>query len=536
MYISRLRLTNFLCHQNLKLKLSKGINFFVGNNNSGKTSILRAVSFLRSGLGRGQNASDIIFRSDESSSDAECCVMAIITFSPGEVTVNDDENQGLKNKTILNDPAFNKLVDYLFKKKLPDGEEPSYELKIKRLASDPKKIFICKPGSEDEQTAGSEDEQTWENPTGIPALVQRLLDPVFVWAEDTPETVADFSPNKALGKLIGQQLESLKKGNLWKEFKVAHKNLFIENADGHPAEKNFADLVEATLSALKNKLDEQYGGNNSVRFQFDPPSVESFTKQGTVILREENGIETGLEEKGTGMQRAFALAVIELLADQTNGMKKNELFCLDEPTTYLHPRAQIKLAEALEHLSIEGNQLLITTHSPYMIRNIEQNQDALFMLRAHDGVTTVNLPGKRADRPRSLSEITYFAFDIPTVEYHIELFGDIYEILNQRKAACRSKLALEPKDMTIQACGQKMKEIADQQSIHTEYIVRYDDRIGQQREVKEFLPLGIRNMIDHPHRDDDPHKDNKFTDAQLKNSIEIMIEILKYLQQKPAKV
>ena len=329
MYISRLRLTNFLCHQNLKLKLSKGINFFVGNNNSGKTSILRAVSFLRSGLGRGQNASDIIFRSDESSSDAECCVMAIITFSPGEVTVNDDENQGLKNKTILNDPAFNKLVDYLFKKKLPDGEEPIYELKIKRLASDPKKIFICKPGSEDEQaesedeqTAGSEDEQTWENPTGIPALVQRLLDPVFVWAEDTPETVADFSPNKALGKLIGQQLESLKKGNLWKEFKVAHKNLFIENADGHPAEKNFADLVEATLSALKNKLDEQYGGNNSVRFQFDPPSVESFTKQGTVILREENGIETGLEEKGTGMQRAFALAVIELLADQTNGMKK----------------------------------------------------------------------------------------------------------------------------------------------------------------------------------------------------------------------
>ena len=534
MYISRLSLKNFLCHQNLELRLSQGINFFVGNNNSGKTSILRAISFLRSGLGRGQNPTDVIFRSNQPCSDVECCVTAIITFSASEVAVNADENQDLLSKTILKDHTFDRLGKYLFEKNLPDVKEPIYELKIKRLASDPKKIFICKPKSEDEQ-AESEDEQIWENPTGIPALVQRLLDPVFVWAEDTPETVADFSPNKALGKLIGQQLESLKKGNLWQEFQVAHKNLFTENDNGHPNEKNFADLVEDTLSALKDKLDEQYGGNNSVRFQFDPPSVESFTKQGTVILREENGIETGLEEKGTGMQRAFALAVIELLADQTNGTEKNELFCLDEPTTYLHPRAQIKLAKALEQLSTEGNQLLITTHSPYMIRDIEESHDALFMLRADDGVTTVNMPGKKADRPRSLSEITYFAFDIPTVEYHIELFGDIYEILNHRKAVCRKKQTSEPKDMTIQACGNEMKEIAKQQSIQTEYIDRYDDRIKHHCKVTEFLPLGIRNMIDHPHRDDDPDKDNKFTDEQLKSSIEIMIKILKYLQQNPLK-
>lgn len=532
MYISRLYLTHFLCHRNLELNLSQGINFFVGNNNSGKTSILRAVSFLRSGLGRGQNASDIIFRSNEPCSNAECCVMAIITFSPGEVTVNDDENLGLTNKTILNDHAFDKLGNYLFKKNSSNVKEPIYELKIKRTASDSKKILICKPESENEQ-AESKEEQTWENPTGIPALVQRLLDPVFVWAEDTPETVADFSPNKALGKLIGQQLERLKQGNLWQEFQLAHKNLFDKNDDEHPEEQNFADLVEDTLTALKNKLDEQYGGNNSVRFQFDPPSVESFTKQGTVILREENGIETGLEEKGTGMQRAFALAVIELLADQTTGTGKNELFCLDEPTTYLHPRAQIKLAAALEHLSTERNQLLITTHSPYMIRGISKYRDTLFMLRAHDEFTKVIMPEKRDDRPRSLSEITYFAFDIPTIEYHIELFGDIYEILNRREAAKRPKDAT-PKDMTIKACGDKMEEIVTQKlSLPTEYIGRYDDRITQKRRVTEFLPLGIRNMIDHPHRDDDPHKDNKFTDDQLKSSIEIMINILVYLQQNP---
>lgn len=494
----------------------------MGNNNSGKTSILRAISFLRSGLGRGQNPSDVIFRSNEPSSDAECSVTAIITFSPSEVTVNDDENKGLSSKTILNDHAFDKLGNYLFKKSSSNKKELIYELKIKRVASDPKKILICKPRSENEQ-AGSKEEQTWENPTGIPALIQRLLDPVFVWAEDTPETVADFSPNKALGKLIGHQLEKLKQGNLWQEFQIAHKNLFVENDNEHPEEQNFAALIEKTLNALKNKLDEQYGGDNSVRFQFDPPSVESFTKQGTVILREENGIETGLEEKGTGMQRAFALAVIELLADQTTGKEKNELFCLDEPTTYLHPRAQIKLATALEHLSTEGNQLLITTHSPYMIRDIHKYRDALFMLRSHDEFTEVTMPEKRDDRPRSLSEITYFAFDIPTIEYHIELFGEIYEILNRREASKRKK-GVTPKDMPIQACGDKMEEIANQRPNQTQYIVRYDDRVNKKCKVTEFLPLGIRNMIDHP------HKDNKFTDDQLKSSIKIMINILEQLQ------
>lgn len=515
MYISKLELSNYLCHQQMELTLSPGINFFVGNNNAGKTSILRALSFLRSGLGRGQDATDITYQGDCSKESDLCSVTATIAFSQNEVST--DENDDTECGRLLGDPAFDKLARYLIPNESVEPAERIFELKVKKSAEEPKKILVLDPSSNSDDA--------WANVTGIPALFQRLFDPVFVWAEDTPETVADFSPNKTLGKLVSQQLDKLKNGTLWTQFKDAHEHLFSihnENSD----DPSFADLVQEELNKLKVKLDNQYGGDNLIRFNFAPPSVESFTKQGEVMLTEENGIETSLNDKGTGMQRAFALAVIELLAEETN-TGGNSIFCLDEPTTYLHPKAQIQLARALEKLGIYGNQLLVTTHSPYMLRDIRdigEHRDSLFVLRANDGVTPVNLPGKQTDRPRSLAEITYYAFNIPTIEYHIELFGDIYQILNNIELSKQTEHDLDAKDLLINKCGNRMKEIAKAASIPIVEKDRYDDRVKMQCAVKEFLPLALRNMIDHP------CEQNKFSDEELAKSISIMLGILKYLR------
>lgn len=518
MYISSLELRNFLCHRQMDLELSPGINFFVGNNNSGKTSILRALSFLRSGLGRGQDASDLTYQGDSSEGSVgsdSCSVTATIAFSQDEVRIDEGENT-VKGK-ILGDSAFDKLVPYLTTNESSDSTVKVYEIKVKKIAKDPNKVLILDPSKESDDA--------WANVTGIPALFQRLFDPVFVWAEDTPETVADFSPNKTLGKLVSQQLDKLKNGTLWTQFEDAHKHLFSihnENSD----DPSFADLVQEELDKLKIKLDDQYGGDNLIRFNFTPPSVESFTKQGEVMLTEENGIETSLDDKGTGMQRAFALTVIELLAEETNTGGKS-IFCLDEPTTYLHPKAQIQLARALEKLGVYGNQLLVTTHSPYMltdIRDIGEHRDSLFMLQAKDDVTPVNLPGKQSDRPRSLGEITYCAFDIPTIEYHIELFGDIYHILNNRELNKQEVQNSGAKDLTIATCGNYMEKIAEAASIPIIKKIRYDDRANKQCTVNEFLPLALRNMIDHP------CEQNDFNDEELGKSISIMLRILKYLR------
>ena len=55
------------------------------------------------------------------------------------------------------------------------------------------------------------------------------------------------------------------------------------------------------------------------------------------------------------MQRALALSLIQVYADisstDSDGVSKPILFFIDEPETFLHPRAQNKLIDALEKIS-----------------------------------------------------------------------------------------------------------------------------------------------------------------------------------------
>lgn len=48
-YISKMRLKNFRCFEDDNtLTFSSGVNYFVGNNNSGKTTIFEAIEFFKS--------------------------------------------------------------------------------------------------------------------------------------------------------------------------------------------------------------------------------------------------------------------------------------------------------------------------------------------------------------------------------------------------------------------------------------------------------------------------------------------------------
>lgn len=50
MYISKITLNNFRCFKgNHVLEFNEGMNFFVGDNNSGKTTIFKAIEFIQSG-------------------------------------------------------------------------------------------------------------------------------------------------------------------------------------------------------------------------------------------------------------------------------------------------------------------------------------------------------------------------------------------------------------------------------------------------------------------------------------------------------
>ena len=65
------------------------------------------------------------------------------------------------------------------------------------------------------------------------------------------------------------------------------------------------------------------------------------------------------------------------------------MYLLDEPGTSLHVNAQRELLKLFQHLAGKGNQVVYTTHSPYMldletdgvhrIRAVVKNAEGLYL-------------------------------------------------------------------------------------------------------------------------------------------------------------
>lgn len=46
MYISKLRIQNFRCFDDVEIEFNEGLNVIIGENNSGKTTIMKALQYF----------------------------------------------------------------------------------------------------------------------------------------------------------------------------------------------------------------------------------------------------------------------------------------------------------------------------------------------------------------------------------------------------------------------------------------------------------------------------------------------------------
>ncbi|MDP1814527.1 MAG: AAA family ATPase [Leadbetterella sp.] len=68
-----------------------------------------------------------------------------------------------------------------------------------------------------------------------------------------------------------------------------------------------------------------------------------------------------ISHKGTGFKRLLMVAYFEYLANKKGA--KNQIFAIEEPETYLHPSAQEDLLNSIIEISA-NSQFFLTTHSP----------------------------------------------------------------------------------------------------------------------------------------------------------------------------
>ena len=197
---------------------------------------------------------------------------------------------------------------------------------------------------------------------------------------------------------------------------------------------------------------------------------------------------------------------------------KGGVLLIDEPELSLHPKWQNKILKYYQTLFTDPTtglmqvQIIMATHSERILSAAfdDSAKNGVIVLKNEEGSITSSLVNAPGVLPSVTSaETIYLAYDVPTVDYHIELFSHIQRI----NATALGELNVKETDDYI------LNHATYDPTIHARPDSFINPRTGHTTNYTT-LPTFVRNRIDHP----DPA--NSYTSDQLKISIELMREII----------
>lgn len=227
-----------------------------------------------------------------------------------------------------------------------------------------------------------------------------------------------------------------------------------------------------------------------------------------VILFEKYGRDISIDNLSTGEKQIVFRGAF--LLRNLQKMRGGTIF-IDEPELSMHPKWERKILQYYKDLFTEDgelkSQLFIATHSEYVLKealsqNKENENNLVIVLKDDLG----QIKGNRIDS-LSLSlpvitsaEVNYHAFDIPSIDYHIELYGILQNRFNLS---------------TVKDCDKFIKKSKFyNQEIHYK-------KWEFNTTTYETLPSYIRNSIDHP------DANRKYNEDELRKSITLLQNLLK---------
>lgn len=123
--------------------------------------------------------------------------------------------------------------------------------------------------------------------------------------------------------------------------------------------KNFKEKMSSITGDLIQNM------THGLQLDFSAYDPSNYYKNLRVLPHENQEVRS-FDELGTGQQQILALSFAHAYAKCFKN-KKGLILIIDEPEAHLHPLAQKWLARTLYQMAKDGLQMVITTHSPYFI-------------------------------------------------------------------------------------------------------------------------------------------------------------------------
>jgi len=339
----------------MTLQLGSGMNALVGPNNVGKSNVMRAIA--------------LVFGEDIDGFDLSRDTPANLQWARPRVTLE-------------------------FRVDRPSGAEPTLLRRAKEIENEVNPggthyadsgtiILRVKYSKEGRQeylvTRGAGDRRAPEA-LNLKAIAHLRKCVRFVVVR-SGEDLSDF--------LRGRFSEVL--GNVLGEAESVALAAAREQRDGY-VQGLLETLMKPLADRVSQELAEVVPEIGSVELVPSVPKIEDTIRDADVRLSD--AALTDLQAKGTGVRGGLLVAMLSYLAEHS---KRSLVFAIEEPESFLHPRAQEVIRSDLEDLAARSDVTLITsTHSPLVLSRAPEAR--VFSLgKSSHGVTTLEHETKGDD-------------------------------------------------------------------------------------------------------------------------------------------
>lgn len=464
---------------------AKDLSIFIGDNATGKTSILEAVNFALSPH-----------------------------FLSGRIKHSDFRDGG--DEPITVELEF----DREFEARLPDGYTHQtvgcrgVRLEIKRRErAGPGKAFsdLVALAHHVVPSRPKDSEKGWEQERKGGSLFrfdERQLSVSRVELEGFPRSFY-FRKNRErqLQRGFNSSISSVLEDFNWrfsKKIREAEEGKFFSEKDEF--EKEILSRVEETGKKSLGTL------NGKLRRLGIPEVGLSFIDRGApfdaaFLSRKLERLDLPVAGLGSGIEMIVSLLFLETLASLS---RERIAVLIDEPELHLHPSLQEKFSGYLMEFS-EKNQVFISTHSPYFFKNRLKDARTEPMITRNPGNkgTTVENTGSRFKLlpwSPSWGEINYSAYGLATEEFHNELYGYLQQ--SRKKYSVR-----------------EIETFFEEKGIPKSKTWIRDTGGRPPRPEKVTLMTFIRHSTHHP--ENTCNEEHKHTPEDLRSSIDRMMDLIK---------
>lgn len=159
--------------------------------------------------------------------------------------------------------------------------------------------------------------------------------------------------------------------------------------------KNVRILKEKLLQAIKEEttsirdqllsnLKKMWEDIEDISIDINELNLKNAIKPILVIKDKHYSNEQSVTQRGSGLQRSLILALLNVYRNHKIG--EGWILLFEEPEIHLHADAQRKLLAILKSIADKG-QVIISTHSPIFINNLNSKSHKLYLLTKKDGKT-----------------------------------------------------------------------------------------------------------------------------------------------------